>query len=67
MMWKGKPGDWYEDEHIAGYYDSVGDLIVCVEKGLTDADTDRYAVEVQNGEGYYDSDGHYRSYGRCDD
>lgn len=29
----------------------------------TDADFDRYAVQVQNGEGYYDASGTYRSYG----
>ena len=30
--------------------------------GLTDADTDKYAVQVQNGEGYYNSQGKYVSY-----
>lgn len=28
----------------------------------TDADFDRYAVQVQNGEGYYDASGTYQSY-----
>ena len=32
------------------------------EYGLTDADTDKYAVQVQNGEGYYNSFGRYVSY-----
>lgn len=27
-----------------------------------DADFDRYAVQVQNGEGYYDASGTYQSY-----
>ncbi len=36
----------------------------CVAEPGTDADFDRYAVEVQNGDGYYDSFGRYRSYGK---
>lgn len=31
------------------------------------ADYDYYAREVQNGEGYYDNLGHYRSYGIYED
>lgn len=40
----------------------------CVAEPGTDADFDRYAVEVQNGSGYYDADGRYRghSYGEND-
>lgn len=38
----------------------------CCDTG-TDADFDRYAVQVQNGEGYYDDSGTYRSYGKYDD
>lgn len=38
----------------------------CCDTG-TDADFDRYAVEVQNGEGYYDASGTYRSYRKYDD
>lgn len=34
----------------------------CCDTG-TDADFDRYAVQVQNGEGYYDAAGNYQSYG----
>ena len=34
----------------------------CVAEPGTDADFDRYAVEVQNGDGYYDADGRYRRY-----
>lgn len=36
--------------------------IIGEEYGLTDADTDKYAVQIQNGEGYYNSDGKYVSY-----
>lgn len=61
---KGKPGEWYQDEHIGGYYDANGYLVVCEEYGLTDADTDKYAVEVQNGNGYYNEFGKYISYGK---
>lgn len=60
---KGNPGEWYQDDYIGGYFNRDGNLVVCEEYGLTDADTDRYAVEVQNGDGYYDSNGRYRSYG----
>ena len=63
-MIKGKAGEWYQDEHIGGFFDANGHLVVCVEYGLTDADTDAYSVQVQNGEGYYDSNGRYRSYGK---
>lgn len=34
----------------------------CCDTG-TDADFDRYAVQVQNGEGYYDASGNYQRYG----
>ena len=57
----GKPGEWYQDDFVAGYYDDNGHLVVCEEFG-SDADFDRYAVQVMNGDGYYDSDGHYVSY-----
>lgn len=30
----------------------------------TDADCDRYAVQVQNGDGYYDDDGYYHSFNK---
>lgn len=59
---KGKPGEWYHDDHVGGYFDKNGNFIVCEEYGLTDADTDRYSVNVQNGEGYYDKNGLYCSY-----
>lgn len=38
----------------------------CCDTG-TDEDFDRYAVEVQNGEGYYDASGKYRSFRIYDD
>ena len=63
-MVKGKVGEWYQDKYVGGYFAEDGHLVVCEEYGLSDADTDKYAVQVQNGEGYYDSDGNYRSYGK---
>ena len=62
-MIKGEPGTWYEDENVGGYFNSAGELVVLVEFG-SDADFDRYAVQVQNGEGYYDDNGNYASYGK---
>ena len=58
---KGTPGEWYQDEQIGGYFDANGRLIVCEEYG-TDADFDTHAVEVLNGDGYYDESGKYKSY-----
>ena len=63
-MAKGVPGEWYQDTYIGGYYNQNGDLVLCEEYGLSDADTDRYSVEVQNGEGYYNSCGQYVSFGK---
>lgn len=57
-----KPGEWYQDKYVGGYFADDGHLVVCEEYGLSDADTDRYAVQVQNGDGYYDDDGKYRLY-----
>lgn len=45
-MVNGKAGEWYQDQHIGGYFNEKGELVVCEEYGLTDADTDKYAVEV---------------------
>ena len=58
---KGKPGEWYQDEHIGGYYNEDGYLEVCVEFG-SDAAFDKYALDVMNGNGYYDEDGIFRRY-----
>lgn len=57
------PGTWYQDEYVGGYFDKNGRLIVCEEYGLADADIDAYAVEVQNGDGYYDASGRFVRYG----
>ena len=65
-MIKGKPGEWYSDDHIGGYFDQNGDLVVCEEYGLTDADTDKYAVEVMNGDGHYDENGKFIRYSQGD-
>lgn len=48
--------------NVGGYYDEDGHLVVCEEYGLTDEDTDRYAIEVQNGDGFYSSDGNFVRY-----
>lgn len=58
-MISGKPGEWYCNGSIGGYFDKNGKLVVCEEYGLTDADTDKYSVEVQNGNGYYDTNGKF--------
>lgn len=58
-MIKGTPGEWYSDSKIGGYFAADGHLVVCEEYGLTDADTDKYAVEVMNGDGYYDDSGKF--------
>lgn len=48
----------YIDE-VGNYFDENGSLLA--EAG-TDADFDRYSIEVQNGLGYYDSVGKFRRY-----
>lgn len=45
--------------NFGGYYDDEGHFVICEEYGLTDADTDKYAVEVMNGDGYYNSEGKF--------
>ena len=62
-MIAGKAGEWFQNEYVGGYFDKNGELVVCEEYGLTDADVDSYAVEVQNGDGCYDNSGKYRSFG----
>lgn len=54
----GNSCEWYQDENIGGYFDDNGHLVVCEEYG-TDADFDKYAVQIQNGDGYYDSAGSF--------
>lgn len=63
-MIKGNPGEWYQNEHVGGYFNQDGDLVICEEYGLTDEDIDKYSVEIQNGEGYYSKSGKYVSYGK---
>ncbi len=68
LQQKGKHDDMakvhvYED---GSYLDEVGNLFdkngsILAEVG-TDADFDRYSVEVQNGQGYYDSGGRFHRY-----
>lgn len=53
--------EYYDDEKVSGYYDDNGCFIVCEEYG-TDEELGRYSVEVQNGDGYYDSTGKFRRY-----
>lgn len=60
-MIKGKPGEWYQNESYGGYFADDGHLIVCEEYG-SDADFDTYAVQVMNGEGYYDDNGKFHYY-----
>lgn len=55
---------WYEDDSVGGFIHEDGTFEVCFVNTLTHADIDAYAVEVQNGEGYYDEDGWYHSYGK---
>ncbi len=47
---------------LVGYYDDKGEFVVVADCSLTDADMDRYSVQVQNGEGYYNSAGRYVSF-----
>lgn len=61
-MITGKCGEWYQDKHIGGYFNENGELVVCEEYGLSDEDTDKYSIEVQNGNGYYDKTGKYIKY-----
>lgn len=58
-MMKGTPGEWFSNKYIGGYFDKNGELVVCEEYGLTDFDTDKYAVEVQNNDGFYNEFGKY--------
>lgn len=54
-------GCWFQDANIGGYFDRNGNLIVCEEYG-TEEDFDSHAVEVMNGDGYYNENGKYISY-----
>lgn len=52
------------DGNIIGYYDDDGRFVVCGELG-TDEQLDKYSTEVQNGDGYYNSDGKFVRF-NCD-
>ena len=49
---------------VGGYFAEDGHLIVCEEYGLSDLETGMHSDDVQNGYGYYDDCGTYRSYGK---
>ena len=53
--------EYCDDEKVSGYYDDNGHFGVCEEYG-TDEELGRYSVEVQNGDGYYDSTGKFIGY-----
>lgn len=61
-MIKGKPGELYDDGNVAGYFNEYGDLVVVQESG-TDEELGNHAIDVINGEGYYDSKGKFHYYG----
>lgn len=50
--------EWVVRGNVAGYINENGRFIVCEEYG-TDEQFDKYSTEVQNGDGYYDDDGHF--------
>ena len=50
-------GSYYDED--GNYFDRNGSLLA--ESG-TDEQLGNYSVEVQNGEGYYDSSGRYRAF-----
>lgn len=54
--------EFYIVGNFGGYDDENGNFVVCEEYGLTDFDTDKYAVDVQNGEGFYNDDGFFCRY-----
>ena len=49
----GEKMEFIIEGNFGGYYDENGHFVVLEEYGLSDEDTDKYAVEVQNGDGYY--------------
>lgn len=55
--------EWYQNDRYGGYFNDQGYFDVVVEFG-TDADFDTHSVAVQNGYGYYDENGKYRSFGK---
>lgn len=57
-----KIGEFVIIGNYGGYYDINGEFVICEEYGLTDEETDKYAIDIMNGNGYYDSNGKYRSF-----
>lgn len=55
------PDEWYNKKHEECCLHCSG-IVDCFGEPGTDADFDTYAVQVQNGEGYYDESGNYHSY-----
>lgn len=52
--------EYVVDGNVFGYYDEDdGHFVVLEEYEISDAQSDRYAVEVQNGDGYYSSSGRF--------
>ncbi len=51
---------------LCGYYDADGEFVVVAED-LTDAEMDRYAAQVQNGDGYYTASGRFKYYDNEDE
>ena len=58
MSVKGKPGEWFENEHNAGYFDDHGNPVVVTEFG-SDRDLGTHDIDVQNGHGWYNDEGTY--------
>lgn len=51
-----------DDEVVGILCNHCNHYVYCHGEEGTDADFDTYAVQVQNGEGYYDESGNYHSY-----
>lgn len=57
--------EYFDEKGNKIYIDDIGNVFVndsLVEEVGTDADFDRYSVEVQNGFGYYNSSGRFVFY-----
>lgn len=58
MPIKGKPNELYNDEYVAGYFNEYGELVIVQEYG-TDEELGNHALDVIDGNGYYDSKGKF--------
>ena len=65
MIDKSKAGYVFWEDDLLVAYDKDGRPEVVGERG-TDADFDNHAVEVQNGDGYYNEAGRFVRYKNCD-